>query len=124
MSKIGFLFYALIIMLNLYQFSIATYEYSPEEIFNYFSKERLSQDEYNEIISLIIETLDDIYAFNEISKNPPQPDYYNSYFTPINVNEKLKKINTTNICTYEFYQNVTKILSELRDPLVQVNWNI
>ena len=124
MSYYGFLFCILMILINISQFSLATYEYSPEEIFNYFNKERLSPDEYQEIISLIIETLEDIYAFNEISKNPPQPEYYNSYFTPININEKLKKINTTNISTYEFYQNVTRILAELKDPLVHINWNI
>ena len=124
MKKFGFLFYVLIIIINLFHFSLETYEYSPEEIFNYFSKERLKQEEYNEIISLIIETLEDIYAFNEISKNPPQPEYYNLYFTPIDVKEKLRIINTSNISTYEFYQNVTKVLAELKDPLVKVNWNI
>ena len=124
MSYFGFLFHILLITINFNQFLLATYEYSPEEIFDYFNKERLSQDEYKEIINLIIETLEDIYAFNEISKNPPQPEYYNSYFFPINVKQKLKEMNTSNISTYEFYQNVTKILAQLKDPLVHVNWNI
>ena len=112
-----------IILINFPSLSSETYEYSPEEVFDYFSKQKLTQIEYEEMINLIIQTLQDIYPFYEISKNPPQPQYYNTYFTPVDIEQRLRQINITNITKYEFYQNVTKILSDLKDPLILINWN-
>ena len=113
-----------ILIINLIPFFFEAYEYSPEEIFNYFNKQRLSYQDYEEIINLISETLEDVYAFNELSKNPPQPQNYNTYFNPVNIQERLKQINISNITKYEFFQNITKIFSDLKDPLISISWNM
>ena len=120
------LFYDLniILIIYLFSFSLEAFEYSPEEVFEYFNTQRLDKNEYEEIIKLISETLEDVYAFNEISKNPTQPSFYNTYFTPVNIQQRLKQIDITNITLYEFYQNVTTIFADLKDPLISINWNM
>ena len=114
----------IILIIYLFSFSLETFEYSPEEVFEYFKTQRLDKNEYKEIINLISETLEEIYAFNELSKNPTQPYFFNTYFTPINIQQRLKQINIKNITLYELYQNVTTIFADLKDPLISINWNM
>ena len=114
----------LILIINIFSISSEAYVYSPEEVFKYLKNQTLSKSDYKEIIDLICKTLEDIYAFNEISKDPPQPNYYNTYFTAVNIGQRLKQINLVGISMYEFYQNITKILAELKDPLISISWNM
>ena len=128
MYSYTFLFYNLltieILIINLFSFTIEAYEYSPEEVFDYFNNQTLSYQEYEEIINLISKTIKDVYAFNEISKDPPQPENYNTYFNPVNIEERLKKININKITKYEFFQNISKIFSDLKDPLISISWKM
>jgi hypothetical protein len=47
-----------------------------------------------------------------------------TYFTEVNIEQRLKQINITNLTMYEFYQNITKVFSDLKDPLISINWNM
>ena len=101
-----------------------TFEYSLEEVFEYFNSQRLTEAEYEEMVSLISQTLIDIYAYNEISRNPVQPNYYSSYFSPINILQRLKELKIRNMSMYEFYQNITQIFADSKDPLISISWNM
>ena len=67
------------------------------------------------IINSLSKTFDDAYAFNEISKNPHNPNFSENYYKKINIQNLLKEINTKNINLYNFYQNLKRAFCELED---------
>ena len=107
----------------LFHYSTQEYIYTTDEVFDYFNKQILSKEEYQEIIKNIINILNEVYAFNEIIKNPPQPDFDTSYFPKIDFEQRLNEITYNNISIYKFYQSIKEILSDFKDPGIQINWN-
>ena len=96
------------------------YVYDSIQIMEYLNKEKL--DEYNakNIIDTILIALEDSYAFYEISKNPPQPDFDKNYFKKVDIQKSLKSINTTNISFYQLYRQIKNNLAEFKDPNLDI----
>ena len=94
---------------------ISSKVYSIEEIFNILNNLTETEDNLNMIIDSLSETLNKAYVYNEIYKNPPQPKFDENYYQKINVQEKLKSINTKNANAYEFYREIKKVLDSLGD---------
>ena len=113
------LFRFFIIIFLSYKF-INTKHYEIEEIFNIF--DNLSADESD--LKLIIEAFSsffkDIYAYNEVSKNPPQPSFDNEYHKKINIQEDLKKIKTKDTNIYKFYQELKLLFDRLGDQHLHI----
>lgn len=108
-SKLLFLF---IILLDS---SSSNYIYPKETIFSILHKNNETQENMYSILERISSTFNDVYAFNEISKNPPQPEYDKNYYNKINLQEQLRNINTKNISKFQFYQEIRKIIDSLGD---------
>ena len=109
-SKRLFLFF--IFLLNS---SSSNYIYPKEIIFSTLNNLNEKQENMKSIIDQISSTFSKVYAFNEISKNPPQPEYDKNFYNKINLQEQLRNITTSNISRYQFYQEIRKIIDSLGD---------
>ena len=89
--------------------------YKPDEVINYFNKEFLQQDILENIKNNISKILNDFYAFYEISKNPPQPDFDKNYHNIVDLKKEISEIETKDVKFYKFYQDLKKILTSTRD---------
>ena len=72
--------------------SQSIYSYSKEFIFQKLNNLTETEENLNNIINNIFKIFDEAYAFNELSKNPPQPEFNKNYYKKINIQEKLKAI--------------------------------
>ena len=109
-SKLIILFF-----IFLFDFSASNYIYPKEIIFSTLNSLNENQETMKSIIDQISSTFNEAYTFNEISKNPPQPEYNKNFYNKINLQEQLKNINTNNISKYQFYQEIRKIIDSLGD---------
>ena len=117
------LFFIFLIFFSFFSYSFQEYFYEPFQIIDYFNKKSLTKDDRDNIIKYISNTFSEIYAFNEIAKNPPQPDFDPQYHTPVDIQKKLKEINTTNLTNYDFYREISLVLAELKDGHIRIFWN-
>lgn len=106
------------------------YYYSPKEVIEYINQQ--PQDDKKEVFKRIINNLNDIfndaYAFNEIAINPTQPSFNNSYHNIVKLREQFNnffyRVDNEEISdNYEFYREIMKIISRLKDSHIQINWN-
>ena len=109
-SKLVFLIFIFCI-----SYSSSNYIYPKETIFSTLNSQNENPENMKSIIEQISSTFNEVYTFNEISKNPPQPKYDKNYYKKINLQEQLKNINTNNITKYQFYQEIRKIIDSLGD---------
>lgn len=78
-------------------------------MFDYLKKEIITKENQEKIIDKLSNTFYEVYAFYEISKNPPNFD------NKVDIKKELKKIKTEKRPFYEFYQDLLKVISRLRD---------
>lgn len=84
--------------------------YKPKIIFSYFQKEKISSKDSKNIIDKLSNIFKELYAFNEIAKNPPNFNY------KVDIQEEFKKIDTSKERPfYEFHQDIMRILGKLKD---------
>jgi len=95
--------------------SISIEFYSLEEIFKIINNLNETEENLNLVIENLSEILNKVYVYNEVSKNPPQPEFNKTYYTRINIQEQLKNINTKNANIYNFYRDIKLILNSLGD---------
>ena len=96
-------------------FSINKNIYSPVEVINYFNEEIVESHILEEIKNKVSILLNDFYAFYEISKNPPQPNFDNNYHNKVDLKKEINDIQTNNTSYYKFYQDFNKALTKTRD---------
>ena len=99
------------------------YVYNPYYVLDYFDSIKENETELSNIINNISQTFSEAYAYNEISKNPPQPYFDNNYHNKVDIHELLSKINLTKISFYDFYRKLTQIISELKDLHINIYFN-
>ena len=112
-----------IIIILLQQKIFTLYTYNPFTVLNYFESIKANESELNIILKEISKTFSEAYAYNEISKNPPQPIFDNKYHNKVDIQKILNEINTTNISFYDFYSNIIKKISELKDLHIDIYFN-
>ena len=105
----------LILFLYIFSLYFSKNIYKPDEVINYFNKEFLQQDILENIKNNISKILNDFYAFYEISKNPPQPDFDKNYHNIVDLKKEISEIETKDVKFYKFYQDLKKILTSTRD---------
>ena len=109
-SKLKILFFIFLL-----DSSSSNYIYPKETIFSALNSQNETKENMKSIIDQISSAFKDVYAFNEITKNPPQPEYDKNYYNKINLQEQLRNINTNNIGKYKFYQEIRQIIDSLGD---------
>ena len=99
------------------------YIYSPSDIIDYINgKIEYSEEDYKLFIKLLSNSFSDVYAFNDLSKNPPQPDFNSNYHEKVDIQKELNEIDLNEITPYEFYRKIWQILSKLKDQHIQIKW--
>lgn len=97
--------------------------YTKEDVFNYFNSIDIPEETLDSVKNVIADTFEKLYAFNEILKNPPQPEFDNNYFEKLDFQEKIKSINTKNTNFYTFYQELMKILAIIGDLHISIDFD-
>ena len=117
----------LLIIIYLFKYAFEQddlYYYQLEDVYEYLNYNTLEENEYKENINNISNIFLNSYAFNEISKNPPQPYFSNNYHQKLNIQEKLKEIDCSipELNKYDFYLKIMEVLSELKDMHIKLNF--
>ena len=97
--------------------------YTKEEVFNILNSIDIPEETLDSVKNIIADTFEKLYAFNEILKNPPQPEFDNNYFEKLDFQEKIKSINTKNTNFYTFYQELMKILAIIGDLHISIDFD-
>ena len=96
------------------------YYYDSFSVLNYLNSQKENENELKEIINYISDTLKDVYAYNEIAKNPPQPYFDKNYHKKVDIQKLLHEINTANISLYQLYQELNTKIAELKDLHIDI----
>ena len=111
-------FLILIMLLVLFKTMEQEYYMNADEFFNHFENLKFTESQYKEIIGNISKIFSDSYAFNDISKNPPQP--FQNYHMKVDIQERLNQIDLQNINVYEFYRRISNIFADLKDTHIRM----
>lgn len=108
---------ALVILFCLCHFSQCAEDiiYDVDKVLNFLDLDGLDNEEYQQILQNISKIFENSYTFNDIAKNPPQPSFNKSYYTVVDIQERLKNLNIKDINIYQFYQRINNVLSDLKD---------
>lgn len=79
--------------------------YTKEEVFNYLNSIDIPEETLDLVKNEIADTFEKLYAFNEILKNPPQPEFDNNYFEKLDFQEKIKSIIQKILIFIHFIKN-------------------
>lgn len=105
-----------LIYLCLFSPSLEDYFYNVEDIFTYLDDTGLKDNEYQEVLGNISQVFQNSYAFNDICKNPPNPDYYSK----VDIQQRLSEINASDSNYYQFYQKISNALADLKDSHIKI----
>ena len=64
--------------------------------------------------------MEDAYAYNEIAKKPPQPDFDQNYHQKVDAQQIIKDINhtDTSLTLYQLYRKIRNAIADLKDPSI------
>ena len=93
----------------------SSYVYDSSRVIDYISKPILDEYTYRVLKRSFALVFEDAYAYNEIAVNPPQPNFDNNYHQKIDISRLIYGINQTDINVYQFYQELKKRISDLKD---------
>ena len=96
-------------------FILTSYVYEPTSVIDYISKPILDEYTYRVLKRSFSLVFDNAYAYHEIATNPPQPDFDNNYHQKVDISKLIYGINQTDINIYQFYQELVKRISSLKD---------
>ena len=103
----------------------SSYVYESSSVIDYISKTELDKYVYRVLKRSFALVFEDAYSYVEIATNPPQPDFDNNYHQKVDISKLIYGINQTDINVYQFYQELKKRISSLKDLNVdfQNNFN-
>ena len=114
------IFFLLLFLLN---YSICPGDkpfYTPEEIINILNNQIFSEEDLKYIKNNLSSVFEDIYAYFETSKNPPQPNFNKNYHNIIDIKSEINKI--TSRSKYSLLLDLLKINGKLRDGHIIINF--
>ena len=104
--------YITILILSHFFLIICEYSYDPSDVIEYINNEiSYTREDYISFLDELSNTFLDIYTFNDICKNPPQPNFNSNYFTKVDIQNELNSIDLDDITPYEFYREIMLVLS-------------
>ena len=109
------LFRLFLFTLLFFQFINTMNYYLLDDIFNIFDNLKADESDLKIIIEAFSSFFKDIYAFNEVAKNPHQPSFDNEYYEKIDIQEGLKNIKIKDTSMYKFYQEFKLLFDRLGD---------
>ena len=112
-----FLFYLII------QLIFSSYVYDSSSVIDYISEPELNEYTYRVLKRSFALVFEDAYSYMEIATNPPQPDFDNNYHEKVDISKLIYGINQTDINVYQFYQELKKRISSLKDRNVDFQNN-
>ena len=78
--------------------------------------EPIDEEYANKVIYNLASIIKNNYIYQDIAKNPPEPNGTINYtHPPIDIVESINNINTSNRTFYEFYQDIKTIIGAPRD---------
>jgi len=113
----------IILFFILQQNILSLYIYNSFQTINYLKSIKANESELYIILKELSKTFSEAYAYNEISKNPPQPIFNSNYHNKVDIQRLLSEVNITNISFYEFYRNIINQISELKDLHIDIYFN-
>ena len=84
---------------------------------NFFNKSIFDEKILQFFVDSLSKTFNDTYAFNIISKNPPNQNYYKK----VDIVKLIQEIKTKNRSLYSFYQDLSNTFSLLGDSHIYLN---
>ena len=108
-KKVIFLIFCLFVLSS--NFKI----YQPYEVINYLNKDYYPKKDLDFIKKSISKILYDFYAFYELAKSPPQPEYDQNFYNKVDFKKELDEIKTENTSFYNFYRDLLKPISNTKD---------
>ena len=114
-----------LIFLLLLSVSLQGTYYSVDEFFDLLKQETYSSGEAKTITNTLAKFFKETYPFVDLAKNPPQPDFNNTYYEKVDIYQKLLDytINGDSITKYQLYRDVSLIIHELNDLHISVYFN-
>ena len=84
------------------------------------NKPKLDEYYYRVLKRSFVLSLEDLYAFTDIAKNPPQPDFDQNYHQKVDAQQIIKDINhtDTSLTLYQLYRKIRNAISDLKDPSI------
>ena len=73
------------------------YVYDPYKVLEFINRFKLDEYHYKTLKKSFAITFQDAYTYNEISKNPPQPDFNINYHDKVDIEQLIENINITNM---------------------------
>ena len=96
--------------------------YTIDEVMSYFNSKKYTEQQYEDILGNLSKIFKKSYAFNDISKSPPQP--FNNYHPVVDIQDKLKQIEVKDIKNvYDFYRKISNAFSYLKDQHIRIFFN-
>lgn len=95
--------------------------YTPEEVLNILNGQVITEEDLKYIKNNISSVFEDVYAYFETSKNPPQPDFDKNYHKIVDIKDEINKI--TSRTKYSLFQDFLKLSAKLRDGHINIGFN-
>ena len=89
--------------------------YSPYEVFNFLELQLFPKEDLDNIKETVSKILYDFYAFYEIAKSPPQPEFDKNYYNRVDLKKEISEIKTENVSFYNFYRSILKPMARTKD---------
>ena len=70
-----------------------------------------SEEDCIKVMEALKNILNQIYVYDDISKNPPNDSYYGV----VNLTEEFEKIPTSNRKYFDFYRDIKKVIAKVKD---------
>ena len=102
-------------------YSLSQKYYTIDEIYQIFDDLKTNEKDLEVIVDCLSSTFSEAYAYNQIAKNPPQPDFNSSYHEKVDIQNELKNINLKNVSMYKFYQDIKLLFDRLGDQHLGIN---
>lgn len=93
----------------------------PGEVIDSLMSEIAKEEDLEEIKNNLAKLFEEVYAFQEFSKNPIQPDFQKDYHLPVDMGKSIREVKTKDTSFYEFYQNIKMIIAKSRDGHTNFN---
>ncbi|ELP89294.1 hypothetical protein EIN_488260 [Entamoeba invadens IP1] len=102
---------------------IALKMYTPEEMMECVDSLQITSANKIKMLSGLKHLYTDIYAYNDILKNPPQPAFDSNYYTKDDIIARIDALDVTDGPLYSFYYELKQIIRDANDLHLSVSLN-
>ena len=98
---------------------------SVDDVFNRINNDTFNVSQIKNITNLLAKFFKELYAFESIAKEPPQPSFNSNYFEKVDIYQELKNYSITgnSIPKYQLYCDLSTRIHKLNDLHISVTFN-